>query len=83
MIAPPLQDELGYVEEKIIQNFSNYSAWHFRTMLLHQIYGTPGQAAQRGLCAWGLCAWGVCVWDRVHEYSPAAGWLVACPPRHA
>ncbi|PNG98975.1 hypothetical protein TSOC_015254 [Tetrabaena socialis] len=36
------EEELQYVEDKVVQNFSNYSAWHFRTILLHQIHGGGG-----------------------------------------
>lgn len=32
------QDEVAYAKELINNNFSNYSAWHARTTLLHAVH---------------------------------------------
>ena len=37
-MGTPLERELQYSEHKINQNFSNYSAWHYRTALLTALY---------------------------------------------
>ncbi|CAK1603098.1 unnamed protein product [Parnassius mnemosyne] len=35
---PPLQDEFDFTTEKLLDNFSNYSAWHYRSKMLLQLY---------------------------------------------
>ncbi|XP_045765617.1 geranylgeranyl transferase type-2 subunit alpha [Maniola jurtina] len=35
---PPLQEEFDFTTEKLYDNFSNYSAWHYRSKLLVQLY---------------------------------------------
>lgn len=32
------EDELAYAGGRIADDFSNYSAWHYRTILLHKLY---------------------------------------------
>ncbi|XP_068621326.1 geranylgeranyl transferase type-2 subunit alpha [Battus philenor] len=34
----PLQDEFDFTTEKLLDNFSNYSAWHYRSKMLLQLY---------------------------------------------
>lgn len=39
LMGTPAERELSYAEHKINQNFSNYSAWHARTVLLPALHG--------------------------------------------
>ncbi|XP_050362376.1 geranylgeranyl transferase type-2 subunit alpha [Nymphalis io] len=35
---PPLQEEFDFTTEKLYDNFSNYSAWHYRSKMLLELY---------------------------------------------
>ncbi|CAH2104600.1 unnamed protein product [Euphydryas editha] len=35
---PPLQEEFEFTTEKLYDNFSNYSAWHYRSKMLLELY---------------------------------------------
>lgn len=44
-MGTPAERELEYAALKINHNFSNYSAWHSRTVLLPVLHGTPDSSA--------------------------------------
>ena len=39
------EEELAYTEQKINENFSNYSAWHQRSLLLLRMHPEPADLA--------------------------------------
>jgi geranylgeranyl transferase type-2 subunit alpha len=41
------EDELAYAGGCIAADFSNYSAWHYRTILLHKLYAEEVQTGGR------------------------------------
>jgi geranylgeranyl transferase type-2 subunit alpha len=48
------QDELAYAGARVAADFSNYSAWHYRTILLHKLYCEEVQTGGgRGGHFWG------------------------------
>jgi hypothetical protein len=52
------EDELAYAGARIAADFSNYSAWHYRTILLHKLYCEEvqtGEARARFRAGQGSC----------------------------
>lgn len=47
LMGTPAARELAYAEHKINQNFSNYSAWHARTVLLPELH-SGGEGVAEG-----------------------------------
>lgn len=47
--AVPVADELRFTTSKIEQNFSNYSAWHQRSLSLQQIYASDPESLTSAL----------------------------------
>jgi len=39
---PTLESELAFTKKKIGENFSNFSAWHYRTKLLGKLFEEKG-----------------------------------------
>lgn len=50
-MGTPAERELAYAEHKINQNFSNYSAWHARTVLLPALHGGQDEQAAGALAS--------------------------------
>jgi hypothetical protein len=46
------EEELSYTSSLIAADFSNYSAWHYRTMLLPRLYN---EDIATGVHGWAVC----------------------------